>query len=565
MDKDQSVNSLFDDAAMPATMDTLEDMEADGQEDADEDTAASWETADALFEDKDSLPFNSDRELPELTDEQIANMSEEEIDYYLWQLQQTEEMTKADEPEDTDWLNDLKEVTDTPNNFISESGEIVVMDTDGDETNSFMLKYIDINKILVGKRIRDKNTNTVSLCRSIKSTGVLKPIVVAPTLTEGIYVLIDGFRRILACAQAGKRSIPCLVNLKVNTSEIPVLEALYNHNRNYSNREIITFIEYLEKEKGITQATMIEYLLQLNSGAYTKLKDVLEDGDEEILQKLYLDMFTIEQAFKKLEARRRKESADEKAAKQAAKVYEDEVASGADRIAGSGDELSEEELTLSEDELKELNINITDFNNLGDTSLNDMLEESQAMEGFEPHVQDPNHRERIDPAIRKAVLSRDNNTCQCCLRGGPDYVDILDLHHIVEVYLGGEDSVENGLTLCLNCHRQVHSFAFNRLHIPKTKALSELEAEATAVIAQKNAWNSGKGLEQLTPEEEETARQQYYAIYREEQNKYKRIVYLGNIIRKGLQKKGMKVEQARKEHPIHQIGRHKPGQRNQIG
>ncbi len=59
-------------------------------------------------------------------------------------------------------------------------------------------------------------------------------------------------------------------------------------------------------------------------------------------------------------------------------------------------------------------------------------------------------------------------------------------------------------------------------------------------------------------------KEQHIAIYKAEQNKYKRIVKLGNIIRKGLQRKGMKLEDAKKDHPIDKIGRQKPGQKNDI-
>lgn len=64
---------------------------------------------------------------------------------------------------------------------------------------------------------------------------------VAPTATEGVYVLLNGYRRILACAKAGKRRIPCIVNTKVSTPEIPVLEALYNHSKKYSIKEVIDY------------------------------------------------------------------------------------------------------------------------------------------------------------------------------------------------------------------------------------------------------------------------------------------------------------------------------------
>ena len=186
------------------------------------------------------------------------------------------------------------------------------------------------------------------------------------------------------------------------------------------------------------------------------------------------------------------------------------------------------------------------------------------MKGFEYHKQDPNNREIIDPAIRKAVMSRDKDTCQCCKRGGPDWVDILDLLHLVEVYLGGVDSVENSVAVCLCCHKQIHLYAFNKLHIPETKTTSQLEAEVVSKIAEINAENKDNGKPELTEEEKKEIRESHFVIYKEEQNKYKRIIKLGNVIRKGLQMKGIKLEQAKKEHPIDKIGRQKPGEKNII-
>lgn len=459
-------------------------------------------------------------------------------------------------------MSESFDTVDKDADFISDTGEIVVMDNK-ESTDNFVLQYIDIKNIAIVKRIRKNTTNVEDLVQSIKSTGLLEPLVVAPTATEGFYVLLAGFRRIMACARAGKRMIPCIVNTKVSIPEIPVLEALYNHSKSYTIREIVDYIDYLEKQKGIMSASMIEYLLQLNSGDYTKLKDILNDNDEDIVSKLFDGIYTIDMAFKKLEQRRKKESAEEKENKKAAKVYEDTEESGADKIAGSGEE-SEEDAALTDEEIASLAISVDDLSNVDDVSLDDMVEESNSMEGFEPHRQNPNEREIIDPAIRKAVMSRDNNTCQCCLRGGPDYVDILDLHHIVEVYLGGVDSVENSITLCLNCHKQVHSFAFNQLHIPKSKTTDELNIEIDSFISKIDLKNKEEGKDPLTDREKDEIRQHRIAIYEEEQSKYKRIVKLGNVIRKGLQQKHIKLEQAKKEHPIDKIGRQKPGQKNSI-
>ena len=577
-------NSLLEEVSVDE-LDSLEDSDFEGFDDFNsiDDIEGDLDRQEVDALDEDDLSKLSDKELDELlgeveSDDDIISESfegqEDEEDNDIEVLRDKEdegiESTKYESigaDHDGTILNkdallaEDYDVVDKDADFISDTGEIVVMDN-CDNGDNFVLKYIDIKNIAIVKRIRKNNTNVEDLVQSIKSTGLLEPLVVAPTATDGFYVLLAGFRRIMACARAGKRMIPCIVNTKVNIPEIPVLEALYNHSKRYTIREIVDYIDYLEKQKGIMSASMIEYLLQLNSGDYTKLKDILNDNDEDIVDKLFNGIYTIDAAFKKLEQRRKKESAEEKENKKAAKVYDDTEESGADKIAGSGEESNDAALT--DEEIASLAISVDDLSNVDDISLDEMVEESKNMEGFEPHRQDPNDRERIDPAIRKAVMSRDNNTCQCCLRGGPDYVDILDLHHIVEVYLGGVDSVENSITLCLNCHKQVHSFAFNQLHIPKSKTDEELAIEIDAFISKIELKNKEEGKGELTEKEKDEIRQQRMAIYKEEQSKYKRIVKLGNVIRKGLQKKQIKLEQAKKEHPIDKIGRQKPGHKNTI-
>ena len=114
-------------------------------------------------------------------------------------------------------IQDVKE--DNQTGFISDTGDIVVMDPN-EKGDNFKLMYIDIENIAIVPRIR-KNKNVEDLVRSIRSTGLLKPIIVSPTQTDGIYVLIDGFRRI-SFAKVNKK-MPCIVNTRVNTPEIPIL------------------------------------------------------------------------------------------------------------------------------------------------------------------------------------------------------------------------------------------------------------------------------------------------------------------------------------------------------
>lgn len=426
-------------------------------------------------------------------------------------------------------------IVDESSDFISDTGDIVVMDN-SETGDNFKLEYIDIENIAIVRRIRT-NQNIDGLLRSIKSTGLLSPIVVAPTATEGVYVLLHGFRRMLCCARAGIRRIPSIINTKVSTPEIPILEAMYNHNKQYTIKEMIDYIDYLEKQKGIMSASMIEYLLQMNSGDYTKLKDILNDNDDDIVSKLMDGIYNIETAFKKLEQRRKKESAEEKEIKKAEKVYSDEEESGAKQLAGSG-EAGNEDVALTDDEIKSLAISVSDLDTgLEDASLSDMIENGKNTPGFEAHKQKVGDREYIDPVIRKTVMARDNFTCACCKRGGESFVDVLDFHHILPVYLSGSDTPENGITLCLTDHRLVHLYAMGDLHLPATKTKEEID------------------------EMDHEAR----VIYNDEQMRFKRVVKLGQVIRDGMAMKGIKREQFKKSHPISNIGRNKPGEIQERG
>ena len=418
--------------------------------------------------------------------------------------------------------------------FISGSGNIVVQDTSSDNENGFELVYIDIEKIAITQRIR-KMESVEGLTQSIKSTGLLKPLVVAPTVTEGLYVLLDGYRRIQACARAGKSKVPCIVNNRVNTPEIPILEAMYNHSKDYSIKEQVDYIGYLEKEKGIMNPAMIEYLLQMNSGDYTKLKDILNDNDDDIVTKLYDGIYDIATAFKKLEQRRKKETAEEKENKKAARVYDNEEASGADQIEGSGEEADG---NLTAEQLEALSLNIESLDEeIEDASLNELIEEDKGLEGFKPHKQKTGDREYIDPIIKKTVMARDNSTCRCCKRGGEQYVDILDFHHILPVYLGGADTPENGVMLCVSCHRLVHLYSTDDLHIDKALLSSDYS----------------------DLNEEQQSRFENEQIFEDEKNRFKRIIKLGSQIRKGIVAKGLNKEQYKKEHSNNGIGRRKPG------
>jgi len=445
-----------------------------------------------------------------------------------------EKESKKEEPEipssDTDSLDDTDSVAEVKtNDFIDSTGNIVVM-SKGDINNTFTIEVLNYKNIAVSHRIRS-GRNVEDLVKSIQSTGLLRPLMVAPLITEGKYVLLDGYRRLLACVRCGITNVPVVVNHRIKTTEIPVLEAMYNLNKPYNIKDMIDYIEYLEKEKGLTDPIVIEYLLAMDSGDYSKLKDVLIDNDSDIVDKLLLGQLSIQQAFKALEKRRSKESRDEKDLRKATSVYANADENGISDIEESG-EVGESGDALSEEQLKSIAIDVNSLDSdLDDKSLDEMVEDSNNIKGFEAHKQKVGEREYIDPVIKKSVLARDNFTCKCCLNGGESYVDILDYHHIVPVFLGGADIPDNGITLCVACHRLVHLWGTGDLYLPKEKTSVELSEMS----------------------EDDKSR------YKLELARFKRIVKIGDSIRNGIAKVGMNRQQYKKEHSNAGIGRRKPG------
>jgi 5-methylcytosine-specific restriction endonuclease McrA len=60
--------------------------------------------------------------------------------------------------------------------------------------------------------------------------------------------------------------------------------------------------------------------------------------------------------------------------------------------------------------------------------------------------------------LRKDVFGRDKYTCQhCCAKGVPGIrFGQIQVHHIIFLVNGGENTMENLITLCRACHNAVH-------------------------------------------------------------------------------------------------------------
>lgn len=65
-----------------------------------------------------------------------------------------------------------------------------------------------------------------------------------------------------------------------------------------------------------------------------------------------------------------------------------------------------------------------------------------------------------DPRVKAYVLQRSNGYCELCEKQGPfrdkNGLWFLEVHHILSLALGGEDTIFNTVALCPNCHKEIH-------------------------------------------------------------------------------------------------------------
>ena len=65
-----------------------------------------------------------------------------------------------------------------------------------------------------------------------------------------------------------------------------------------------------------------------------------------------------------------------------------------------------------------------------------------------------------DSKVREQAFERAKGKCQLCGKDAP-FIDkngrpFLEIHHIIWLSNGGEDSIHNTVALCPNCHRKMH-------------------------------------------------------------------------------------------------------------
>lgn len=371
-------------------------------------------------------------------------------------------------------------------------------------------KVINLKEVCISEPLKlGREQTMVGLTKSVKEMGVLTPIHVMTMeqvkdeddledepdgMRNYKYILLDGLRRVFGALKNQVFEVDAIVwdfpdKEKGRQIALP-LSLLLNRTQRRKWSEIWELFQILEMQSSVTPGTL-EYLLQLEPGDAMKLKDCMLCDYEEVKECLLNNEKTLEQAYKLLQKLRKEENMLEKEESMGISNVEE-----AQEIVGDASEGKE---GLSEQDVREL-LEMSD----SDIDVDD--EDFGALNQGEDHHQKVGEREPLDPALRQAVLHRDDFRCQICGVGGPAFLSVLAVHHKISVAAGGADALDNLVTLCLTDHIMVH-------------------------VAERNG-----GKLQITKEE-------YDESSPEEQERFKKILKLSKVIVEANKRKGFTREQ----------------------
>lgn len=370
-------------------------------------------------------------------------------------------------------------------------------------------KVINLREVCISEPLKlGREQTMVGLTKSVKEMGVLTPIHVMTMeqvededdddepddMRNYKYILLDGLRRVFGALKNQVFEVDAIVwdfpdKEKGRQIALP-LSLLLNRTQKRNWSEIWELFQILEMQSSVTPGTL-EYLLQLEPGDAMKLKDCMLCDYAEVKECLLNNEKTLEQAYKLLQKLRKEENMLEKEESMGISNVEE-----AQEIVGDASEGKE---GLSEQDVREL-LEMSD----SDIDVDD--EDFGALNQGEDHHQKVGEREPLDPALRQAVLSRDEFRCQICGVGGPAFLSVLAVHHKISVAAGGADALDNLITLCLTDHIMVH-------------------------VAERNG-----GKLQITKEEYDKSKP-------EEQERFKKILKLSKVIVEANKRKGFTREQ----------------------
>lgn len=432
----------------------------DEEESGEEDSFDDFDDADSEDYAGESFDGSVDDE-PE--DESVEESEEEPDEEFGEELEEESEEDVADDVDEVD-------LTETGVGAMSPSMQAEYDATfSGDERASNLLKItsdkftrtkrvIKISEIGFSEPVKVGRQRTITgLSQSVKELGVVTPIHVMAVAEEDAsddykYVLIDGLRRIFGAMKNGVTEIDAVVwDFKDKERGMELLLPLglmLNRTQRRSWKEIWDLYRILEMQSAITPGTL-EFLLQLEAGDAMKLKDVMLCEYSEVKEALLSEEKNLDGCYKMLQKMRKEE---DQLSKDDATGFSDTVENSEELTSSEpseGGDLSEQDVR----ELLEMADSLDDESALAAEDFNSMATPDESF----VDQQKVGDRHPLDPALRQAVLARDDFTCKCCgMRMVGARLGLIAVHHILPVHTGGKDTLDNLTTLCVGCHILLH-------------------------------------------------------------------------------------------------------------
>lgn len=479
----------------------LEDLDEDSDnsdEDSDEDSDDDEYDWEEQSDEDDSDEDDSDEVRISSVDDSSENVDNDEYD---WEEQsddsdeseEWEEQSEDSEEGVSDTSEEVEEdsVDDTDKDFDVDESEYEKAENesrinaddyvdygetkDGTEERAFNLLSLTSDKFSLSTEVikigeiglseptkRGRQKTMIGLTQSVKDMGILTPIHVMKVSEEDAtddykYVLIDGLRRMFGAIKNGMTEICATVwdfeDKEKGMELLLPLSLMLNRQQKRQWSEVWDLYRILELQSAITPGTL-EFLLQLEAGDAMRLKDVMLCDYSEVKEALLSGEKNLDACYKMLQKMRKEE---DQLGKDDATGFGDTV-EGAEEVAGDVTEGSEQLTDQDVLELLEMADSLDDDSEVSSDDFSDM---STPDSDFVDQ-QKVGERHPLDPALRQAVLARDDFTCRCCgMKMIGVRLGLIAVHHILPVHVGGKDSMNNLTTLCLSCHNTLHCLERN--------------------------------------------------------------------------------------------------------
>lgn len=386
-----------------------------------------------------------------------------------------------------------------------------------------------------------------SLRRSISLFGQIQPIIVSivndpvkesfKAMPNQKYQIIDGLKRYAIAVDAGKKEIKAIVINKVIKDSKSILRFLINQTVQKSPESIVDEANYVRNRTDSLQESFIEQILGIDVGSLEILSRAFKSEDklkQKLIERYRNNEITLKTLVRKLDPKKE----DFKKTADMLNEYQQEQSEKIGVAQAKAQERFEKDgfkqKAVIENNLDEMDARYESSNNsVRDKKLNENIEngslnkssskqnknnydESNSIDNAENYLRDKqqknnqvaaqltkqieeNNSERqyvgdrkpLEKSKRLAVLARDEYRCQCCGLGGetqPSLVATFEIHHLIDVQLGGGDNVDNLVLLCKQCHSLITNYTKAFPNKPHQSFVPEYNPSQEELDMSPNKW-----------------------------------------------------------------------------